>query len=122
MHQCQHRLHRHLEAFLQSLPGICKHTGGRPAWVVGGSGAARSAIQAFWKWLNASEVYLLNRLNAEVEEIIGLMLASGFPGKLTHVTSAPQATQRSAPALIARTTPDLLPKSSVECLARAVVM
>jgi quinate dehydrogenase len=55
--------------------------------VVGDGGLARSAVYALWKWLDASGLYLVNKLDAEVEDIIGSMDSAGFPRKLTHVTS-----------------------------------
>lgn len=38
--------------------------------VVGGAGAARSAIYAQWKWFGPSEIYISIRLDSEVDDIV----------------------------------------------------
>lgn len=47
--------------------------------VVGGGGAARSAIYAMWKWFSPSEIYIANRLRSEVDEMVDFFAAS-LPG------------------------------------------
>ncbi|KAK7192799.1 quinate dehydrogenase [Paraphaeosphaeria sporulosa] len=51
---------------------------GRPALVVGGGGAARSAVYALRTWMKASKVYLVNRDREEVRAVIEECTARGY--------------------------------------------
>ena len=56
------------EAFYQNVADHVFHD--KPAMVIGGGGAARSAVYALRKWMRATDIYLVNRDQAEVEAVI----------------------------------------------------
>src|SRR5690349_16873662 len=49
------------EAFLKNLASPTQVISDRPAMVIGGGGAARSAVYALRKWLKVRDIYLVNR-------------------------------------------------------------
>lgn len=92
-------------------------TMGQPALVVGAGGAARSAIYALWTWLKPSEIYLVNRLNSEVHDLIS-DLEKSMPGiKLRHVETVEEAQSIETPRVIIGTVPSEQPKGPGEILA-----
>ncbi|CAI4217662.1 unnamed protein product [Parascedosporium putredinis] len=83
------------EAFVQNFPNILELSTGKPALVIGGGGACRSAVYALYKWLGASEIYLVNRIKEEVDDIIASFAA--IPGggpKLRHVSAIEEIVAR----------------------------
>jgi quinate dehydrogenase len=108
------------EAFLQNYPNVLTESTGKPALVIGGGGACRSAVYALWKWLGASKIYLVNRLEFEVTDIMAAFEATGFQGELVHVRSVGQAIELETPALVVGTVPDFPPKEKGEILAREI--
>ncbi|OAL00303.1 NAD-P-binding protein [Phaeosphaeriaceae sp. SRC1lsM3a] len=109
------------EAFLQKFPDILSRSQDRPALVIGGGGACRSAVYALWKWLGASEIYLVNRLNSEVD-IIKESFRSTMPDcKLTHVSSVEQVQSLEAPVVVVGCVPDIAPTQPGEILAKDIV-
>ncbi|KAI1140086.1 NAD(P)-binding protein [Hypoxylon sp. FL0543] len=109
------------EAFLQNFPDILKHSTGKPGLVIGAGGACRSSIYALWKWLGSNKIYLVNRLESEVVEVIRSLKASGFEGELIHVSSIEMAQQLEAPVLVVGTVPDIPPRDEGEIMARDIV-
>lgn len=107
------------ETILQHEPsgiGALSKAPGRPALVIGGGGAARSAIYSLWKWFRPSEIYIVNRVKAEVDAMVESFW-SAMPGiKLRHVTSVEDAMTLPATYLIVGTIPDSPPKESGEIL------
>ena len=91
----------------------------RPALVIGGGGAARSAVYALTKWLKCSRIYIVNRDEAEVQGVIDAC-KSYAPG-LIHVNSAYQAEQLEGPGAIVGCIPDFVPTSTREKEARKIV-
>ena len=111
------------EAFLLNFPNIVDRSKGKPALVVGGGGACRSALYALWKWMGVSKIYMVNRLDEETLAIKGAFdSAAGFDGELLRVTSVAQAENLEAPVLIVGTVPDVEPKEPGEILARHITM
>lgn len=108
------------EAFLQNFPGILSECRGRPALVIGGGGACRSAIFAAHKWLGASEIYLVNRLPEEVDAIMQSFSATDSPPWLLHVSSVEQAAALEAPVVVVGTVPDFPPTTPGEIQARDI--
>lgn len=99
------------------IPGIREKARGEPALVLGGGGAARSAIYALWTTLRPSEIYIVNRLKSEVEAMI-----RGFqrtvPGiKLRFVGNMDEARLLPAPVITVGTIPDMEPGTPDEMLA-----
>ena len=108
------------EAFLQSYPESLGRAAGKPALVIGGGGACRAAVFALWKWLGASKIYMVNRLESEVTDIIDSFKAAGFGGQLVHVASLEQAADLETPVFVVGTVPDFPPKEPGEILARQI--
>lgn len=108
------------EAFIQNCPGILEKSAGKPGLVIGGGGACRAAIYALWKWLGASKVYMVNRLESEVKLVMDSLKSAGFGGELVWVSSVEEANALEAPALIVGTVPDFPPKEEGEILARKI--
>ncbi|KAI1099544.1 NAD(P)-binding protein [Jackrogersella minutella] len=109
------------ESFLQNFPGVLGHSTGKPGLVIGGGGACRSAIYALWRWLGTSKIYLVNRLESEVADVIQSLKAAGFAGELVHVSSVEMAEVLEPPVLVVGTVPDFPPREDGEITAREIV-
>ncbi|OJI99652.1 hypothetical protein ASPVEDRAFT_522458 [Aspergillus versicolor CBS 583.65] len=108
------------EAILQRYPTAPSTSKGKPAMVVGGGGAARSAIYALWKWFGSSEIYISNRLDSEVEDIVQYF-RQAIPGiQLRHLDSVDRVKQLPAPYIIIGTVPDYPPTEPGEILCAAI--
>jgi quinate dehydrogenase len=94
---------------------------GRPAMVLGGGGAARSAIYALRKWMKVTDIYLVNRLASEVDDILSWCASKGYGEGLIHVTTVEQAQAIHAPGAIVACIPDFPPRSHGEKLSRAIL-
>ncbi|KPM34990.1 Quinate dehydrogenase [Neonectria ditissima] len=108
------------ESFYQNVadPDAVFHH--RPALVVGGGGAARSAIYALWKWMKPTAIYLVNRDDAEVQAVVADCQARGYGDLLLHVKTVEQAADLDAPGAIVACVPDFEPQTPEELRARAV--
>lgn len=94
---------------------------GRPALVVGGGGAARSAVYALRTWMKASKVYLVNRDRAEVKAVIEECTARGYGDDLVDVATVAQARELEGVGAIVACVPNFAPKTEAEKEARAVL-
>ncbi|KAF9890141.1 hypothetical protein FE257_006302 [Aspergillus nanangensis] len=104
------------ETILQREPQARARAQGQPAMVVGGGGAARSAIYALWKWFQPSEIYIANRLKSEVDAMASYF-QSAMPGiRLRHLETVESATNLPSPYLIVGTVPDYPPSEPGEVL------
>ncbi|KAL6862528.1 Quinate dehydrogenase [Amphichorda felina] len=93
---------------------------GRPALVVGGGGAARSAVYALRKFLRVTAIYLVNRDAAEVHAVMRDCAQRGYGEDLIHVETTCQAAALAAPGAIVACVPDFEPQTPQEEQARAV--
>lgn len=93
----------------------------RPAMVVGGGGAARSAVYALRKWMKATKIYLVNRDRKEVQAVIDECTARGFGDSLVDVSTVAQAEELEGVGAIVSCVPDFPPKTAEEKEARAVL-
>ncbi|KAI1823300.1 quinate dehydrogenase [Xylaria intraflava] len=109
------------ESFYQNIsnPDAVFHD--RPAMVIGGGGAARSAVYALRKWMRATQIYLVNRDQAEVDAVIREGKEKGYGELLVHVATVEQAERLEAPGAIVACVPDFPPRTTEEATARAVV-
>ncbi|KKA29930.1 hypothetical protein TD95_001501 [Thielaviopsis punctulata] len=94
----------------------------RPALVIGGGGAARSAVYALRKWMRTTSIYLVNRDAAEVAAVIGECTARGYGENLLHVRTPADARALRAPGAIVACVPDFPPKTPEEHEARATTL
>lgn len=109
------------EAFLQEVPGVLDQSTGKPALVIGGGGACRSAVYALYKWLGASEIYLVNRLKEEADAVTESFAGvEGMP-RLRYIPSVEEAKKLETPFLIVGTVPDFPPKTKGEIEAQEVI-
>jgi quinate dehydrogenase len=94
---------------------------GRPGLVVGGGGAARSAVYSLQRMMQCSPIYVVNRDKSEVDTVISECQAKGFGDDLIHVQSVEQAEQLDGPGAIVSCVPDFAPKTEEEKLARRLL-
>ena len=106
-----------LQTLKTSNPDIAQATRGQPALVVGAGGASRSAIYALWTWLQPSEIYLVNRLKAEVDDLISEMQKSIPEIKLRHIETVAEVRSILTPHVIIGTVPSEQPRDPGEVLA-----
>ncbi|KAH7238164.1 hypothetical protein BKA59DRAFT_495070 [Fusarium tricinctum] len=108
------------DSFYQNIsnPDAVFHN--KPALVVGGGGAARSAIYALRKKMQARTIYLVNRDDAEVASVIADCAARGYGDGLLHVKTVSEASALEAPGAIVACVPDFEPVTADEVRARAV--
>ncbi|KAM4054352.1 shikimate dehydrogenase substrate binding domain-containing protein [Hirsutella rhossiliensis] len=93
----------------------------RPALVVGGGGAARSAIYALRRWMGVAEIYVVNRDADEAEAMVHDCTTRGYGQSLRHVTSAEEAEGLQGPGAIVACVPDAVPRTVGEMRARRTV-
>lgn len=109
------------DAFVQNVASPSTVYHGRPGLVVGGGGAARSAVYALRKFMQATQIYLVNRDASEVAAIIRECEARGFGDGLVHVETVELAEALDAPGAIVACVPDFPPVTPTERQARAVL-
>ncbi|KAL1301823.1 hypothetical protein AAFC00_006010 [Neodothiora populina] len=109
------------EAFTQNVSNPDEVYHGRPALVVGGGGAARSAVYALKKFLGVTTVYLVNREKAEVDVIIDWCKGHGYGDGLVHVATVEQAQSLEGPGGIVACVPDFPPLTESEIEARDIM-
>ncbi|KAK9446664.1 NAD-P-binding protein [Limtongia smithiae] len=107
------------DAFLLNSPGVLTFSTGKPAMVLGGGGAGRSVVYALWKWMGASEIYIVNRYKHEADGIIEHFRKIGC-NIVRYVATPEEAERLPAPALIVGAIPDFAPKEACEVTAAAV--
>ncbi|ODV68464.1 NAD(P)-binding protein [Hyphopichia burtonii NRRL Y-1933] len=90
-----------------------------PGLVYGGGGACRSAVYALHDLLHCSKVYIINRYESEVVQVMKAMKQGGFKGEIVHIKNPDEAEQiANRPKLIVLTVPDFEPVSPEETLAK----
>ncbi|KAK8072878.1 hypothetical protein PG996_006226 [Apiospora saccharicola] len=109
------------ESFYQNVADPDARFHGRPALVIGGGGAARSAVYALHKWMRATRIYLVNRDSAEVAAVVAECTAHGYGERLVHVATPEEAERLEAPGAIVACVPDFAPRTAEEHTARAVI-
>lgn len=99
----------------------------KPALVVGGGGASRSAIYALHYLMGISEIYLVSRLKSETDELIAWFNRDTSPtpgpefrGKLRALHSLDEAKTLPAPYYVVSAIPDFPPQTDGEKLSNAI--
>jgi len=108
------------ESFYQNVGDPDKVFQGRPAMVIGGGGAARSAVYALLRFMKCTAVYLVNRDAAEVAVVIEWCKSQGYGDGLMHVSTASQAEDLEGPGAIVACVPNFPPVTVAENEAREV--
>ncbi|PSN66781.1 NAD(P)-binding protein [Corynespora cassiicola Philippines] len=109
------------DSFYQNVADPDTSFHGRPALVVGGGGAARSAVYALRTWMKASKIYLVNRDRSEVKAVIDECSARGYGDELVDVATVEQAQQLEGVGAIVACVPNFAPKTEEEQEARRVL-
>lgn len=109
------------EAMVRSCPDAIPDSQSRPALVVGGGGACRSAIYALWKFLGVQEICLANRDRQEVETVISSLTSAGLGAKLSHIESLEQAKACPDMLTIIGTIPDIPAKTDSEIEVQNII-
>jgi quinate dehydrogenase len=109
------------DSFYQNVQNPDEFFHSRPGLVVGGGGAARSAVYALRRMMKASKVYFVNRDRREVQAVIRECTARGYSGELIDVATVEQAEQLEAPGAIVACVPNLPPTTQEEKEARRVL-
>lgn len=90
-----------------------------PALVVGAGGASRAAVYALSAHLACTAIYVLNRDEAEVEELVRDCRRLSPVPAIVHVASVDQAKTLDTPHYVVGTVPDFEPRTEAELLVRA---
>ncbi|KAF2019747.1 NAD(P)-binding protein [Aaosphaeria arxii CBS 175.79] len=109
------------ESFYQNVANADATFHGRPALIIGGGGAARSAVYALRTWMKASKIYLVNRDRNEVKAVIDECTARGYGDSLVDVATVEQAEQLEGVGAIVACVPNFTPKTNEEKEARSVL-
>lgn len=92
-----------------------------PALLVGAGGASRAAVYAFAAHLHCSAIYLLNRDDSEVAELIRDSKKITPIPEIIHIKSVEQAARLETPYYVVGCVPDFPPKSDSELAVAAVL-
>ncbi|KAK5130855.1 hypothetical protein LTR08_001627 [Meristemomyces frigidus] len=106
------------ESFYQNVDARVFH--GRPGMVIGGGGAARSAVYALVHFMKCPTVYLNCRDPVEVDAIIAWCTSQGYGDGLVYVSTAAQAEALEGPGAVVSCVPNFPPVTAAEKQARAV--
>ena len=109
------------DSFYQNVKDPDETFHGRPGLVIGGGGAARSAVYALRTWMKASRIYLVNRDRNEIKAVIDECTARGYGDALVDVATVEQARQLEGVGAIVACVPNFTPKSEEEKEARRVL-
>ncbi|KAL2068783.1 hypothetical protein VTL71DRAFT_15121 [Oculimacula yallundae] len=99
---------------------------GEPALIIGAGGASRAAVYALFAELECGEIYVVNRDEREVEDLIEDAKAyssseTARQPRIRHVSSVEMAAQLKAPFYVVGTVPDFEAKTEKELEARAIL-
>lgn len=94
-------------------------SGSNAGIVIGGGGTTRAAVYALNKYLGCSPVYLVNRDELEVRDVID-HFADKLQVKLIHLSSVAQADKIDAPKYIVGAIPDFPPTTPAEVTVREI--
>ncbi|KAL6248628.1 hypothetical protein RBB50_004883 [Rhinocladiella similis] len=93
----------------------------RPALVVGGGGACRSALYALHRFMGVGTIYMVNRFKSEVDAIVdAFSQVAGWTAKIVHVDTCEQALRLPKPYFVVGTVPDYAPATPEELLAQKI--
>lgn len=105
---------------LQTVPGLSARAKDKPALVLGSGGAARSAVYALATFFDVSEIYIINRLKSEVDDLTRSMSSSLMGIKIRHLATREEADAVKSPEVIVGTVPDYTPQTPGEKLTQQI--
>jgi quinate dehydrogenase len=108
------------EAILNQAPLASKAAQGRPVLVIGGGGAARSAIYSLWRWFGPSKIYIANRLKSEIDALVQFFKSTSPEMRLHPIITAEEARCIDTPYIVVGTIPDNPPREPGEILCRQI--
>jgi quinate dehydrogenase len=109
------------DAFYQNITNPDEVFHNRPGLIVGGGGAARSAVYALQRWMRCKPIYIVNRDKSEVDAVIEECQSKGFGTDLVYVATLEQAQSLEGPGAIVACVPNFAPKTPEEFTARRVL-
>jgi quinate dehydrogenase len=109
------------ESFYQNVTNPDEIFHRRPGMVIGGGGAARSAVYALRRMMHCKPVYLVNRDKKEVDEVIAECKSRGYGQNLIHVETVEEAEELTGPGAIVSCIPNYPPRTDNEMQARRVM-
>lgn len=107
------------ESFVQNIADRALYAG-RPGMVIGGGGAARSAVYALHKWLGATCIYLVSRDEGEIAAVVAECTQRAYGARLVHVETVEQAEALEAPGAVVACIPDFPPRTEGEKTLRRI--
>ncbi|GKT46240.1 quinate permease [Colletotrichum spaethianum] len=90
----------------------------KPALIIGAGGASRAAVYALHTHFRASVIYILNRDEGEVVDLVRDSQRLSPPPKIIHVKEG-ESKSLETPYYVVGTVPDLEPSSASELAVRA---
>ncbi|KXG54433.1 Quinate/shikimate 5-dehydrogenase/glutamyl-tRNA reductase [Penicillium griseofulvum] len=108
------------DSILYRMPDAGTTAKGRPSMVIGGGGAARSAIFALWRWFGSTEIYIANRLKAEVDALIAFFQSTAPDITLKYLATAKEAATCETPYIVIGTIPNDIPREAGEITCRQI--
>lgn len=100
------------------------HAPGRTGMVYGAGGASRAAIYALWAKLNCGKIYVVNRDDREVAELLSDVHRQPhlYLPEIVHVRSVAESEVFPPPYYIVSTVPDFEPVTPQELEARDILV
>ena len=109
------------EAFVQNVAAPDQVYRGRPGLVIGGGGAARSAVYALHAFMGCKTIYIVNRDPSEVEAVMSWCKSQGYGEGLRHVSTAAEAETLEGAGAIVACVPNFPPVTQAEVEARKII-
>ena len=106
---------------LKSVTGKASDQLTSTALIIGAGGASRAAVYALSSHLSCSTIYVLNRDDQEVLDLIRDSKKLPDVPEIVHIKSVEQAAQCSSPDYIVGTVPDFEPKTDAEINVAAIL-
>jgi quinate dehydrogenase len=104
---------------LLSKPAPSREGEGGAGMVIGGGGTTRAAVYALNKYLGLSPIYLVNRDEQEVRDVID-HFEGKLDGELIHLSSVAAADKIATPKYIVGAIPEFPPTTSAEVTVREI--
>ncbi|KAJ5207525.1 Quinate/shikimate 5-dehydrogenase/glutamyl-tRNA reductase [Penicillium cf. griseofulvum] len=108
------------DSILYRMPDAAITAKGRPSMVIGGGGAARSAIFALWRWFGSTKIYIANRLKSEVDALTIFFQSTAPDITFKYLATVEQAATCETPYIVIGTIPNDIPREAGEITCRQI--